>query len=188
MVEVVSSGEYRSPTGCVCPLSGSVSCQRHSVRKNAHFHHLCQTRQDYFNMYERCVGPGQEFTNCQEGEVPPVIVVDAPKEPCPACEEAKKAATPYVPPTPSAPSPVQMPSLWQQAKNLTKSVVEHVKTGAAEVTPEEKQARLDICNGCEFFNKENNRCKKCGCMMLVKSAWESASCPIGLWGRGKNVR
>ena len=172
-------------TGCQCPLAGY--CDRHKITKNAHFHHLCQTRQDYFDMYEQCRGPGQEFTNCKEpSPVPPSVLVEAPKEPCPACEESKKTAQPYVPPTP----PVQMPSLWQQAKNLTKSVVEHAKTGGQNVTAEEKQARLDICNSCEFYNKNAGRCGKCGCNMPIKTGWASASCPLNppKWGRGANVK
>jgi hypothetical protein len=180
-----NSGEYRSSTGCVCPLAGY--CDRHKIKKNPHFHHLCQTRQDYFDMYEKCVGPGQEFTNCKDGQAPPVIIVDGPIEPCPGCKEPKKTAQPYTPP---APSNVQMPSLWQQAKNLTKSVVEHTKTGGQNVTAEEKQARLDICNSCEFFNKDNNRCGKCGCMMQIKTGWASSSCPLNppKWGRGADVK
>lgn len=169
-------------TPCECPLAGY--CNRHKIKKNTHFHHLCQTRQDYFDMYEKCIGPGQEFTNCEEGQVPPVILVDGPKESCPSCNKVQ--------PEPAQQQAInnepKMPSLWQQAKNLTKSVVEHAKTGGQNVTPEEKQARLDLCNNCEFYDKEKSRCKKCGCFMLVKTGWSSASCPIGLWGHGKNVK
>jgi hypothetical protein len=174
-------------TPCVCKNAGY--CERHQITKNPHFHRLCQTRQDYFNMYERCVGPGQEFTNCDgTSPVPPTILVEAPSEPCPACKESEAAKTAYTPPV--APVAPQMPSLWQQTKNLTKSVVEHVKTGAAEVTPEEKQARLDICNGCEFYNKIQGRCGKCGCNMPIKTGWSSAVCPLNppKWGRGSDVK
>lgn len=174
--------EFKTSTGCVCPLAGY--CQRHGIKKNAHFHHLCQTRQDYFNMYEKCIGPGQEFTNCDGNHVaPPTIIVDAPDKTCPSCEKNKNTK-PYIPPE----SPTKMPSLWQQAKNLTKSVIDHAKTGGQNVTSEEKQARLDICNGCQFFDKKNSRCGKCGCMMQIKTGWSSASCPIGLWGHGKSIK
>ena len=49
-------------------------------------------------------------------------------------------------------------------------------------TPEEISAyRLEICNGCEFFRKATNQCKKCGCFMKLKTTLEKAKCPIGKW-------
>ena len=49
-------------------------------------------------------------------------------------------------------------------------------------TPEEIAAyRLDICNGCEFFRKATNQCKKCGCFMKLKTTLEKAKCPIDKW-------
>lgn len=43
------------------------------------------------------------------------------------------------------------------------------------------QYRLSICQGCEFFKKSGNRCKKCGCFMKLKTHLENAKCPIGKW-------
>lgn len=45
-------------TKCECPVAGY--CQRHQVRKNQHWHYLCQTRSDYFDAYEAGRGPGQK--------------------------------------------------------------------------------------------------------------------------------
>ena len=42
--------------------------------------------------------------------------------------------------------------------------------------------RWDICMDCEFLHKQN-RCKKCGCFMKVKTKISIASCPIRKWGR-----
>lgn len=190
-----TSGEYKSETGCVCPLSGF--CSRHGIRKNAHFHKLCQTRQDYFDMYEKCIGPGQEFTNCDGTVQPPDIVVDGPDIPCPSCNKDKDKEketennikeSELTKALPEEKQPIQMPSLWEQAKNLTKATVTHVASGMGELTSEEQQARLDLCGQCQFFDNNKKRCGKCGCMMLVKTKWPSASCPIGLWGPGRNVK
>lgn len=49
-------------------------------------------------------------------------------------------------------------------------------------SPEEVSlSRLEICNGCEFFRKRTNQCKKCGCFMKLKTTLEKAKCPIGKW-------
>ncbi|QDU10755.1 glycosyltransferase [Gimesia aquarii] len=44
-------------TECECSQSGW--CQRHNCHKPKHFFHLCQTRSDYFKMWEKGIGPGQ---------------------------------------------------------------------------------------------------------------------------------
>ena len=49
--------------------------------------------------------------------------------------------------------------------------------------PEEvKQNRLEICHGCEHWNKVNNQCKECGCQMRVKTSLSSSHCPLNKWG------
>jgi len=44
-------------TGCVCDTPGF--CERHGVKKNAHWHHLCKTNDRYFRAWEHGHGPGQ---------------------------------------------------------------------------------------------------------------------------------
>jgi hypothetical protein len=44
-------------TQCECPVSGH--CQRHKIEKNKHWHHLCQTHEGYFRLWEKGTGPGQ---------------------------------------------------------------------------------------------------------------------------------
>jgi hypothetical protein len=41
--------------------------------------------------------------------------------------------------------------------------------------------RLAICFGCEFFNEDSMRCKKCGCNMKLKTKLDTAKCPINKW-------
>lgn len=57
-----------------------------------------------------------------------------------------------------------------------------------------RAARLEICKGCEHFNKSTRSCgtllkkKKvkggtlCGCFMPAKASLKSEACPIGKWG------
>lgn len=42
-----------------CQCGGPGWCERHGVQKTPHYHHLCQTREDYFQLWEQGRGPGQ---------------------------------------------------------------------------------------------------------------------------------
>jgi len=49
-------------------------------------------------------------------------------------------------------------------------------------SPEElAQYRLEICKGCEWYRKNTNQCKKCGCFMKLKTSLANAKCPLGKW-------
>lgn len=50
-----------------------------------------------------------------------------------------------------------------------------------KLSEEERDARYDICKGCEHMFKPTSTCKKCGCFMAVKSYLPSAECPLGKW-------
>jgi hypothetical protein len=77
-------------------------------------------------------------------------------------------------------------NLFQLASNFTESVAEWVKQGAPVVTEEQFKKRADLCNGCEFFDKEafagKGRCLKCGCSTF-KLFLATSSCPINKWGK-----
>jgi hypothetical protein len=45
-----------------------------------------------------------------------------------------------------------------------------------------RNERLSICQGCEHWSKQSNRCTECGCQMRVKSSLSSSKCPINKWG------
>ena len=42
--------------------------------------------------------------------------------------------------------------------------------------------RLEICNSCPEFIKLTSQCKKCGCVMKLKTKLALAACPIEKWG------
>lgn len=44
-------------TDCICTASGW--CEKHQCYKTPHQHELCQTRPDYFQLWEDGRGPGQ---------------------------------------------------------------------------------------------------------------------------------
>lgn len=88
------------------------------------------------------------------------------------------------PVTEKQPEP-QMPSLLEMGKNLVKTAADVAKgavTGQGlNLTEEEKNARLSICESCEFYNAAQSRCTKCGCYMAVKTYLKAATCPVGKW-------
>lgn len=79
----------------------------------------------------------------------------------------------------------QMPSVPKLIQNLGGSVVRNVSSVAAgnslRVPAQEATNRLDICKKCEFFNKNSERCGKCGCYMAVKTYLKAERCPVGKW-------
>lgn len=42
-------------------------------------------------------------------------------------------------------------------------------------------ARMAICQTCEFFRAKTQQCRKCGCFMTLKTTLHRASCPVGKW-------
>jgi hypothetical protein len=78
------------------------------------------------------------------------------------------------------------PPAKRMATSLAQSVTQWVKNGF-KLTPEDKlQERLDICKGCEFWDKEalggTGRCRKCGCSTQAKLRLAHEKCPIDKWG------
>lgn len=51
------------------------------------------------------------------------------------------------------------------------------------VSDDVKELRFSICKSCEFLVKPTNQCKKCGCLMHLKTQLAHAECPIGKWAR-----
>jgi hypothetical protein len=41
--------------------------------------------------------------------------------------------------------------------------------------------RMDICRSCEHFLKVTGQCKKCGCIMAMKTKLPNATCPVEKW-------
>jgi rRNA maturation endonuclease Nob1 len=46
---------------------------------------------------------------------------------------------------------------------------------------EQTRKRLEICHSCDFFYKPVGICRKCGCVMKLKTKLQEATCPIGKW-------
>lgn len=79
----------------------------------------------------------------------------------------------------------QFPSLPEQAKNTTLLIADVIRNAIENNTifakPEEKVRRYDICQACEFFERNSKRCTKCGCYMENKTGLTAAKCPVNKW-------
>jgi hypothetical protein len=44
-----------------------------------------------------------------------------------------------------------------------------------------KKERLAICVICPEYISRTDQCKKCGCIMRLKTKLKNAECPLGKW-------
>jgi|TARA_R110000751_G_scaffold63593_2_gene131073 hypothetical protein len=57
----ISLDDHKTP--CQCSMEDGdrvLKCNRHQCLKTPSLHHLCQTRKDYFKLWEEGIGPGQD--------------------------------------------------------------------------------------------------------------------------------
>jgi len=82
-----------------------------------------------------------------------------------------------------------MPSLLQQAKNLTSAVGRATQAVARGekflVSKRVKARRQKICDGCEFYDIDASRCAKCGCGTAYKLSMATEECPVGKWKKSR---
>lgn len=60
------------------------------------------------------------------------------------------------------------------------------ETGIKAVVTERvkvQKERLEICNSCEHYKPDYNKCEVCGCLMSYKTLFPWATCPEGKWGK-----
>jgi len=71
------------------------------------------------------------------------------------------------------------PSVFDQARNLTKAVGKHAAGGFEKVTISQYAERLSVCSGCEY--EKRGKCLECGCYLKIKAWWKSEDCPKEKW-------
>ncbi len=71
----------------------------------------------------------------------------------------------------------EFPPIGEQAKGLVTSLFQYAKSGFKNVTDEEYQKRITICEACPFYELQSGRCKLCGCVQSVKARMSSSQCP-----------
>ena len=76
-----------------------------------------------------------------------------------------------------------MTSAWQKWKeNLGETRPWDLLNPETEyVDQEQADARYEICKSCPFFVSASTQCKKCGCIMKLKTKLAKAECPEHKW-------
>jgi hypothetical protein len=74
-------------------------------------------------------------------------------------------------------------SRWQQYKNNLGETRpwDLLNPNIPRVDDVEAELRLDLCKSCPEFIALTTQCKKCGCVMSLKTKLEAASCPLQKW-------
>lgn len=77
------------------------------------------------------------------------------------------------------------PPLINQIKSFGRSMTKWAVSGFQKTSNKVYNQRLEICKGCEFWDKEafmhTGRCLKCGCSTKAKLRLKTEKCPIGKW-------
>ena len=79
------------------------------------------------------------------------------------------------------PEPVDYPPLTTQLVEAARAAARFAASGLAIVDQAEHDRRQAICEACEHFDAEANRCRQCGCSLALKPWGKVWSCPIGKW-------
>lgn len=74
----------------------------------------------------------------------------------------------------------QYPSMGQQARNLL-NTAKNVARDPTLVTNAQFDERMGICKACPFYDAEQNRCTKCGCLLKGKARFRASDCPDNRW-------
>ena len=73
-------------------------------------------------------------------------------------------------------------SIWQQYKEKNGvTPLDLLNPRTKHSSEEQATARFDICKACTELISLTSQCKKCGCIMSMKTKLEAAKCPIGKW-------
>lgn len=73
------------------------------------------------------------------------------------------------------------PPMHRQAANFIGSAAKHISSGMKKADKGLANSRMSICLSCSKYDKSKDRCKECGCVVPIKAAWLSSSCPDGKW-------
>lgn len=69
-------------------------------------------------------------------------------------------------------------NLTETASNV---ISQAMKSGIIMADESKVKQRTEICYDCENLEKNNIRCKLCGCYMLTKIRFDAAKCPSNKW-------
>lgn len=80
-----------------------------------------------------------------------------------------------------------LPKMCQVIANGVKSAndvaLQALRAGVIKTKDVEIKRRLSLCQGCEYYRPEDERCAhiKCGCFVKLKTWLNASRCPEGKW-------
>lgn len=72
----------------------------------------------------------------------------------------------------------EAPTLLERAGYLASAVASTIASGGETVSDEERERRLAICRGCEHYDDDSQRCRRCTCYMPLKARLAALHCPL----------
>jgi hypothetical protein len=71
---------------------------------------------------------------------------------------------------------------WERYKqSLGQARPWHILSSELRATKDIASNRLSICTSCPEMITVTKQCKKCGCLMTLKTKIADSVCPIGKW-------
>lgn len=80
------------------------------------------------------------------------------------------------------------PSFIKKVSNFSQALVNHLKSGCESVSDFERDLRQEICNQCEFFDRNKSSCRLCGCNLNIKTWWSTSKCPENKWPDSQKLK
>lgn len=74
-----------------------------------------------------------------------------------------------------------LPGTVQMAKNVLTAGKQAIQTRLKTVSTKEYDRRIAICQRCDYYINEKDRCAECGCWVKVKATLEGWNCRVGKW-------
>lgn len=79
------------------------------------------------------------------------------------------------------PEPAEFPPAATMVRSAVNALAGFATSGFKVADKAERERRLGLCYGCEFYRADEGRCVKCGCVMNLKARIYSQHCPIQKW-------
>jgi len=73
------------------------------------------------------------------------------------------------------------PSLVRRIFGAALALAGFVADGCRTVSAERWAARLAICQTCDQYDSDRDKCRACGCRARLKSGLPRESCPLDRW-------
>lgn len=75
-----------------------------------------------------------------------------------------------------------MSNRWQEYVNKNGTTpIDLLNPKSIKSTEPLRKKRMLVCNSCPELIKLTGQCKKCGCVMSIKTMLQASKCPLDKW-------